>query len=367
MNKRFKLLFKRVKDGERVQNLNLFFSQYASDKDNLLTEEEIKYFKTKLDSKELYVDNKIILAKAFFEYYRNTKKYNHSYKYLSLMNKLAFEIDKFDLNKEEIFFKKLKEDVKYPNFKMSKSSVIPIFICGMPRSGTTLCEQILSAHSDVYGAGELRYLMQLTNIENSGQSDEKYLNEYFKNIKDSEFLLQIRNDYLKIIQNINLNKHGHVCDKMPHNFLMIDLIRNILPEAKIIYCKRKPEDNCFSLLTQRFVESRHQYCYDQKTLAEYYLLHEDLMKVWLHKYKNEIFVLDNEDLVGNQKKVTQDLLNFCNLKWEKECMEYYKTKRQVRTASLEQVRQPINRSSIGAWQNYKDNLHEMLNVLNSHD
>ena len=367
VNKRFKLLFKRVKDGERVQNLNLFFSQYASDKDNLLTEEEIKYFKTKLDSKELYVDNKIILAKAFFEYYRNTKKYNHSYKYLSLMNKLAFEIDKFDLNKEEIFFKKLKENVKYPNFKMSKSSVIPIFICGMPRSGTTLCEQILSAHSDVYGAGELRYLMQLTNIENSGQSDEKYLNEYFKNIKDSEFLLQIRNDYLKIIQNINLNKHGYVCDKMPHNFLMIDLIRNILPEAKIIYCKRKPEDNCFSLLTQRFVESRHQYCYDQKTLAKYYLLHEDLMKVWLHKYKNEIFVLDNEDLVGNQKKVTQDLLNFCNLKWEKECMEYYKTKRQVRTASLEQVRQPINRSSIGAWQNYKDNLHEMLNVLNSHD
>ena len=367
VNKRFKLLFKRVKDGERVQNLNLFFSQYASDKDNLLTEEEIKYFKTKLDSKELYVDNKIILAKAFFEYYRNTKKYNHSYKYLSLMNKLAFEIDKFDLNKEEIFFKKLKENVKYPNFKMSKSSVIPIFICGMPRSGTTLCEQILSAHSDVYGAGELRYLMQLTNIENSGQTDEKYLHEYFENIKDSEFLLQIRNDYLKIIQNINLNKHGYVCDKMPHNFLMIDLIRNILPEAKIIYCKRKPEDNCFSLLTQRFVESRHQYCYDQKTLAKYYLLHEDLMKVWLHKYKNEIFVLDNEDLVGNQKKVTQDLLNFCNLKWEKECMEYYKTKRQVRTASLEQVRQPINRSSIGAWQNYKDNLHEMLNVLNSHD
>ena len=367
VNKRFKLLFKRVKDGERVQNLNLFFSQYASDKDNLLTEEEIKYFKTKLDSKELYVDNKIILAKAFFEYYRNTKKYNHSYKYLSLMNKLAFEIDKFDLNKEEIFFKKLKENVKYPNFKMSKSSVIPIFICGMPRSGTTLCEQILSAHSDVYGAGELRYLMQLTNIENSGQTDEKYLHEYFENIKDSEFLLQIRNDYLKIIQNINLNKHGYVCDKMPHNFLMIDLIRNILPEAKIIYCKRKPEDNCFSLLTQRFVESRHQYCYDQKTLAKYYLLHEDLMKVWLHKYKNEIFVLDNEDLVGNQKKVTQDLLNFCNLKWEKECMEYYKTKRQVRTASLEQVRQPINRNSIGAWQNYKDNLHEMLNVLNSHD
>ena len=367
VNERFKILFKRVKRGDRVQNLNLYFSQFASDRENLLTEEEIKYFKNKLYSEELYVDNKIILAKAFFEYYRNTKQYALSYEYLSLMNKLAFGIDEFDLKKEEAFFKKLGEDVKYPKLKMGKSSVIPIFVCGMPRSGTTLCEQILSAHSNVYGAGELRYLMQLTNIENSGHTNEKDLEEYFENIRDSNFLLQIRNDYLKMLQGLNPNKHGYVCDKMPHNFLMIDLIRNILPEAKIIYCKRSPLDNCFSLLTQRFVESRHQYCYDQKTLAEYYLLHEDLMKVWLNKYKNEIFVLDNENLVDNQKKVTEDLLNFCNLKWENACMEFYKSKRQVRTASLEQVRQPINKNSIGAWQNYKDNLHEMLKVLKSHD
>ena len=324
VNERFKILFKRVKSGDRVQNLNLYFSQFASDRENLLTEEEIKYFKNKLYSEELYVDNKIILAKAFFEYYRNTKQYALSYEYLSLMNKLAFEIDEFDLKKEEAFFKKLGEDVKYPKLKMGKSSIIPIFVCGMPRSGTTLCEQILSAHSNVYGAGELRYLMQLTNIENSGHTDEKDLEEYFENIRDSKFLLQIRNDYLKMLQGLNPNKHGYVCDKMPHNFLMIDLIRNILPEAKIIYCKRSPLDNCFSLLTQRFVESRHQYCYDQKTLAEYYLLHEDLMNVWLNKYKNEIFVLDNENLVDNQKKVTEDLLNFCNLKWETICMKCLK-------------------------------------------
>ena len=150
---------------------------------------------------------------------------------------------------------------------------------------------------------------------------------------------------------------------MPHNFLLIDLIRFVFPEAKIIYCKRKPKDNCFSLLTQRFVEGRHLYCYNQKTLADYYQLHENLMKVWLQKFKKEIFILDNEDLVNNQKNVTNKLLDFCGLKWEDSCMEFYNYKRQVRTASLEQVRQPINNRSIGAWKNYKPYLSDMIEIL----
>ena len=153
----------------------------------------------------------------------------------------------------------------------------------------------------------------------------------------------------------------------PHNFLLIDLIRFILPEAKIIYCKRKPADNCFSLLTQRFVEGRHLYCYNQKTLAEYYQFHENLMNVWLEKFRKDIFILDNEDLVNNQKNITIELLKFCSLDWEDSCIEFYKNKRQVRTASLEQVRQPINKKSIGAWESYKSHLGEMIGVLEKND
>ena len=222
----------------------------------------------------------------------------------------------------------------------------------------------MSAHSNAYGAGELRYLLQFTKLQDVLNKPEiENINQYFQDLKDKKILSTIRTNYLTSLANINRKGEKYICDKMPHNFLLIDLIRFIFPEAKIVYCKRKPEDNCFSLLTQRFVEGRHLYCYNQKTLAQYYLLHEKLMNVWLARFKKEIFVLDNEELVNNQKKVTIELLDFCGLKWEDSCMEFYKSRRQVRTASLEQVRQPINNKSIGAWENYKPHLANMIEVL----
>lgn len=360
----FKSLFSKRVNNEPVKNLIQYFAQFASDKTNTLNDKEIEFFASRLDSDDLNMDQKITLAKGFFEYFRNSGDFNKSYYFLKTMNDLCFQIQDYDIKKEKVLFEKLAENKIYSSIRKEKSSVIPIFICGMPRSGTTLCEQILSAHSEVYGAGELRYLLQLTNLQeviNKPEIDN--INQYFQNIEVQETLSNVRKRYLDSLESINRKGEKYICDKMPHNFLLIDLIKSILPEAKIIYCKRKPVDNCFSLLTQRFVEGRHLYCYNQKTLANYYLLHEKLMDVWLEKFKTDIFVLDNENLVNNQKKVTIELLDFCGLQWEDNCMEYYKNKRQVRTASLEQVRQPINKKSIGAWESYKPHLTEMLEVL----
>jgi tetratricopeptide (TPR) repeat protein len=364
----FKTLFKRRLNNEPVKNLIQFFAQYASDKKNLLNAQEEEFFSDRLNSTDLNVDQKITLARGFFEYFRNIKDFDKSYKYLEIMNELCFEIADFDLNKDKVLFEELAQHRSYPEIQMKESSVIPIFICGMPRSGTTLCEQILSAHSDVYGAGELRYLLQLTKLQDVINKPEiNNIEKYVENIETKEALSNIRQEYLKLLASINKRGEKYVCDKMPHNFLLIDLIRFILPEAKIIYCKRKPADNCFSLLTQRFVEGRHLYCYNQKTLAEYYQFHENLMNVWLEKFRKDIFILDNEDLVNNQKNITIELLKFCSLDWEDSCIEFYKNKRQVRTASLEQVRQPINKKSIGAWESYKSHLGEMMGVLEKND
>jgi tetratricopeptide (TPR) repeat protein len=364
----FKTLFKRRLNNEPVKNLIQFFAQYASDKKNLLNAQEEEFFSDRLNSTDLNVDQKITLARGFFEYFRNIKDFDKSYKYLEIMNELCFEIADFDLNKDKVLFEELAQHRSYPEIQMKESSVIPIFICGMPRSGTTLCEQILSAHSDVYGAGELRYLLQLTKLQDVINKPEiNNIEKYVENIETKEALSNIRQEYLKLLASINKRGEKYVCDKMPHNFLLIDLIRFILPEAKIIYCKRKPADNCFSLLTQRFVEGRHLYCYNQKTLAEYYQFHENLMNVWLEKFRKDIFILDNEDLVNNQKNITIELLKFCSLDWEDSCIEFYKNKRQVRTASLEQVRQPINKKSIGAWESYKSHLGEMIGVLEKND
>ena len=152
---------------------------------------------------------------------------------------------------------------------------------------------------------------------------------------------------------------------MPHNFIFIGFIKLILPEAKIIYCKRDPIDNCFSLYSHKFLELSHQYSYNQKILVEYYRLHQELMKFWFKRYAEDIFVLDNEELVNNQESVSKKLIDFCDLDWEKECLDFHKNKRQVRTASIEQVRKPINNKSIGAWKKYEDHLSEMLSELKS--
>ena len=107
----------------------------------------------------------------------------------------------------------------------------------------------------------------------------------------------------------------------------------------------------------------HQYSYNQKMLGTYYSMHERLMKFWLSCYQ-DIFVLDNENLVKNQESVSRDLVEFCGLKWEKECLDFHKTKRQVRTASIEQVRQPMNSKSIGAWRKYEPYLSDLIESLN---
>ena len=240
---------------------------------------------------------------------------------------------------------------------------IPVFVCGMPRSGTTLCEQILSSHSQVTGAGELDFLTEVTSTRLIQPSNEQIKNfEVFLNTKNS--LKSARNKYLEKLARRDKKNSLYICDKMPHNFIFIGFIKLILPEAKIIYCKRDPRDNCFSLFSHKFVEVSHQYSYNQKMLVEYYKLHEDLMQFWFKDYDQDIFVLDNEELVNNQELISKELINFCNLEWEEQCLDFHKNKRQVRTASIEQVRKPINNKSIGAWKRYENFLTEMLEELN---
>ena len=147
---------------------------------------------------------------------------------------------------------------------------------------------------------------------------------------------------------------------MPHNFILIGYIKLILPEAKIIFCKRDPIDNCFSLYSHKFIELSHQYSYDQSMLGRYYKLHENLMKFWKEKFSDDIFELDNEELVNNQEQISRKLVDFCQLNWEDECLNFHLNKRQVRTASIEQVRKPINKKSIGAWRNYEQYLQDLI-------
>ena len=341
-----------------------YLSYYASDKKNKLSTEQVEYYEGLLNSESTRIEEKITIAFAFFEFYRNQGNYDLSGKYLTKFTNIHFKQREFDIDRERIFFNSIKDMFHELSFrpKDTNTNVKPVFICGMPRSGTTLCEQILSTHSKVVGAGELSLLTELTKIEKLIQTPPDKVNYFKEKINDKKFLQDVRDKYLSFISDYSDGNIEYVTDKLPHNFIFIGLIKLIFPEAKIIYCKRDPMDNCYSLYTHKFVDMSHHYSYDQVMLGKYYLLHEELMRFWLDKFK-DIFVLDNEELVNNQEIISKALIKHCDLKWEKECLNFHNTKRQVRTASIEQVRQPINKKSIGAWKKYEPYLSELISTL----
>ena len=318
-------------------------------------------------------NQKTSIAFGLHNSYKKLKDYKSAGEYLVLGNKFSDTWIKPDLKNEKKFFDEIKR-VFTREFIAKKalsqslpkdSEVSPIFILGMPRSGTTLCEQIIASHSKVTGAGELQHLIRISELKSAYSLDTKSLNEFIKNITESSKITLEKKAmvYLNIIGNLS---HGssYVTDKMPHHFVLIGYIKIIFPNAKIIYCKRDPIDNCYSMYAHKFVDMAHGYSYNQEVLGRYYKLHCDLMDHWFSIFGNEIFTLNHERLIENQELISKDLIEYCELQWEDSCLEFYKTKRQVQTASNEQVRQPINKKSITAWKKYEDVLGPLLKSLN---
>ncbi len=339
---------------------------YTRNKANKLNAEQIEYYNSFLERKDLNFHDKTVVCHSFFEYFKNQKDYKKAGEYLVRGNDSQYSVKEFDLKKEKLYFEKLKHlFTKKIDFvsKDKLSKQVPIFVCGMPRSGTTLCEQILSSHSKITGAGELNYLAEVSGISRIISPNDEQIENFEATLNNKKNLINARKNYLKQLILHDKNNSSFICDKMPHNFVLIGFIKLILPEAKIIYCKRDPIDNCFSLYSHKFVELSHQYSYDQKILARYYKMHTKLMDFWLKRHESDIFILDNEELVNNQEKVSRRLIEFCDLEWEKRCLEFHKTKRQVRTASIDQVRKPINNNSIGAWKKYENYLQDMVSNL----
>ena len=340
---------------------------YVHIKENKLSGEHLNYYTEQLDQDRFMEDEKVLVCHAIFRNFANQNNYDEAGKYLIKGNKIQYKMKPFNLKKEEKVYRKIKDlfqDKPPLEVKKVKESK-PIFICGMPRSGTTLCEQILSSHSKVEGAGELTYLAEMSGINQIISPDDIKLEKFEKVVNNKDDSLKTRNDYLEALSAHGKKNPQYICDKMPHNYVLIGLIKFLFPEAKVIYCKRDPMDNCFSLYSHKFTELSHQYSYDQKILAQYYKLHVSLVDFWLNKFRDSIFVLDNEELVNNQEKISKQMIDFCELEWEEQCLEFHKNKRQVRTASIEQVRQPINKKSIGAWKKYEKYFSDLAMELTS--
>jgi len=237
----------------------------------------------------------------------------------------------------------------------------PIFILGLPRSGSTLIEQILASHSQAEGTAELPDIGRLT-----ASLSRRFPNSSYP-AAAAELLAtdwqQLGETYLERTRRHRTNL-PFFTDKMPNNFPSIGFIRTILPNAKIIDARRHPLDSCFGSLKQHFAYGQ-SWSYDLMEIGEYYLEYRQMMQHWHSVMPGEVLELRYEDLVRDQEAQTRRLLEFCGLEWEEACLRFYETDRAVRTASSEQVRQPIYSSSINHWRNFREPLAPLIEIIGS--
>jgi len=264
---------------------------------------------------------------------------------------------------EQEKFCKLKE-VFSPEFFSDRRGIgdpdqTPIFILGMPRSGTSLVEQIVASHPDVFGAGELTDIIDLTEVICGTGSRKKYP-ECIAGLESGIFK-NFGKQYVTSIRKHSENTK-FITDKFPHNFLHIGFIKAILPNAKIIHLVRDPMDNCLSLFKNDFAKGQY-YSYDMTELGQYYNLYLEMMEHWRNTLPDFIYDLSYEKLVSNQEEQTRRLLEFCNLSWDESCLDFHKTRRTVKTASNAQVRRPIYKESIKLWKRYEKKLKPLLTAI----
>jgi tetratricopeptide (TPR) repeat protein len=228
----------------------------------------------------------------------------------------------------------------------------PIFILGMPRSGTTLTEQILSSHTQVAGGGERSFWPY---ADRKFHSDVGKLDHRSAGKLVDQFLAEL--DAAKGVQECTF-----VTDKMPDNFKRIGMLHALMPNARFIHVRRHPVDNCLSIFFQNF--SGHAYSRDLDHLAYYYREYRRLMTHWRSVIPNDrLYEIDYEDLVANQEETTKSLLAFCGLEWEPACLDFQDNERVVRTASIWQVRQKMYSSSVERWKNYAPHIAPLLSLV----
>ena len=315
-----------------------------------------------LKMNELYLDKKISndqichihfgLAKAN----ENLGNYKKAYYHYIEGNILRKKILRYDFKQDEEIFNKIKFNYQKIasvtlNFESLVNDKIPIFIVGMPRSGTTLVEQIITSHSEVIAGGELPFIQQLGLGLSMGSLE----------ITPS-ILSNFRASYLSKLEKISGGKN-FITDKMPINFLHIGLIATAFPESKIIHVTRDPSAVCWSNFTRYFSSKGMSFSFDLKDTINYYQNYVEQMNFWKKHLSNRIYTIDYEKLVVDQEKETKKLIKHINLDWEHNLLSPETNDRFVSTASNVQVKKSIYQGSSLQWKRYKEFLKDSFNVF----
>jgi len=329
-----------------------------------------KYFDKLSENIRKIKNNGDLLAAHFAlgKYYEDLKQYKKGFNHFLTANKLVGNGVNYSVENE--IKGVLANKVKFPvdgdwikKTDIGDQTDVPIFIVGMPRSGTTLTEQVLASHPRIHGAGELTLLGKVVETIPTRQNlDEEFLP------KEGQELEIIRRHLVKAAKTLTNEivalapEARHIVDKMPQNFLNLGYKHLLMPNTKIIHCKRNPVDTCLSSFRLKFLDKLH-FTTDLENLGKYYVAYSQLMDHWKDVFGDRILEVEYEDTVDDLEKQAQRIIDFVGVEWDDACLDFHKTKRSVNTASVNQVRQPIYKTSVGRHERYGDLLKPLLDAL----
>lgn len=330
---------------------------------------DIGVFNSLLNKAGLSHENAYLLHFGLGKIYDDLALYKKAFQHYQLANQLkrntlgvgwvttGIELDRYT----RVFIKSLFKRFIPQHDEMS--SELPVFVVGMPRSGTTLVEQICATHSQIYGRGELNKIFKLTNelpVLCGGKGDYP---ENLVTISPS-CIRSLAEKYLLELKRGLPEGISRIVDKTPANFKELGFIAILFPGARIVHCVRDPLDTCLSNYFQSFEEG-NECSYDLETLSLYYRKYSAIMHYWEAVLPNKFHTVEYESLVSNPEKEIKELVEFLGLSWEKSCLSFHKTKRNVQSSSDWQVRQALYNKSVARWKNYEPYIGKLIEGLES--
>lgn len=350
-------LIKALKINQNFARADELLSRLTNYNDSK-NDEHLSEMLNKLKNPNLDEDSKARLHFSLGKGFEDKKDYEKSFHHLQEANYLRSKKSRSSIE----FCKKKADDLKkfFSNFnlnslKVNKNDKKKIFILGLPRSGTTLLEKIISSHSKVSTVSEIGFVFdEITkSIISNGLIDENKINIFIQTDLDKK--------YQSALDNFNV-KNEFIIDKTLTNFWYIGFLKIFFPNSKIIHSYRNPKDNCLSIY-KNYIPTNEKWPFDQKEMSEYFLIYQDLMEFWNQLFKDQIYNSKYENLIRDKEKHIREIIKFCELEWDNNCLNHHKNNNPIKTLSINQANKPIYESSINSSKFYEKKLSKLFNSL----